>query len=102
MALKLKAESNPRDTCYPLSAVFSDRLQRAEVDRTREAIANLSRIAWARPVIARLNKAGGIRPENMPLMFEVRFADELHSTGATAHYEFPTSPENSCPGMIGN
>lgn len=69
--------------------MFSDRLQGAEVDRTREAIANLSRVAWARPVIARLNKAGGIRPENMPLMFEVRFADELHSAGATAHYEFP-------------
>ena len=41
----------------------SDLLQGAEVDRTREAIANLSRVAWARPVIARLNKAGGIRAE---------------------------------------
>jgi len=69
--------------------VFSDRLQGAEVERTRDAIANLAKVAWARPVIARLNKAGGVRPENMPLMFEVRFADDLHSAGATAQYEFP-------------
>jgi len=31
--------------------------------------------------------AGGIRPENKPLMFEVRFAFELHLAGVVAEYE---------------
>jgi hypothetical protein len=48
----------------------------------------LAKVPWAKPVLARLRRAGGIKPENMPLMFEVRFADELHRAGVTAEYEF--------------
>jgi hypothetical protein len=49
----------------------------------------LAKVPWAKPVLARLRRAGGIKPENTPLMFEVRFAEELHRVGVTAQYEFP-------------
>lgn len=77
------------------SAVFSDRLHSTEVERTESAISALSKVKWAKPVLARLERAGGIQPENMPLMFEVRFADELHKAGVTAQYEFPAGVGNS-------
>jgi hypothetical protein len=60
-----------------------------EVQRTKCAIEVLAKVPWATPVLARLRRAGGIKAENMPLMFEVRFAEELHRAGITAQYEFP-------------
>jgi hypothetical protein len=68
--------------------MLSDRLRATEVQRTERAKEALAKVSWAKPVLARLRQAGGIRPENMPLMFEVRFAEELHRAGATAEYEF--------------
>src|SRR5712692_1244714 len=68
--------------------MFSDRLRLTEVQRTERAIAELSTVSWASPLLARLSRAGGITNENMPLMFEVRFAQELHRAGVTAEYEF--------------
>lgn len=68
--------------------MLSDRLTLKEVRRTERAIAALSGVAWAAPLLTRLNNAGGIKPENMPLMFEVRFAHELHQAGITAEYEY--------------
>ena len=68
--------------------VFSDRLHSTEVDRTKRAIAELSGVSWARPVLARLERVGGISPVNMPLMFEIRYAQELHHAGVTAVYEY--------------
>lgn len=68
--------------------MWSDRLTPKEAQRTERAIAELSAVPWARSLLARLNDAGGIRSENMPLMFEVRFAQELHREGMTAEYEF--------------
>jgi hypothetical protein len=69
--------------------MLSDRLRSTEVERTKRAIEALANVPWAKPVIARLRRAGGIKPENMPLMFEVRFAEELHRASVTAEYEFP-------------
>jgi len=69
--------------------MLSDRLRSTEVQRTERAIETLGNVPWAKPVLARLRRAGGIKPENMPLMFEVRFAEELHRAGVTAEYEFP-------------
>ena len=61
--------------------MWSDRLRTTEVHRTERAISDLSTVSWANPLLSRLDKAGGIKPENMPLMFEVRFAQELHHAG---------------------
>jgi hypothetical protein len=69
--------------------MLSDRLRSTEVERTERATEALATVPWAKPVLARLKRAGGIKPENMPLMFEVRFAAELHRAGVTAQYEFP-------------
>ena len=58
-------------------------------------VAELSMVEWAQPLLTRLSTAGGIKPENMPLMFEVRFAHELHRAGVVAEYEFPAGVGNS-------
>jgi len=68
--------------------MWSDCLRTAEVHRTEKAISDLSSVSWAKPVLSRLENAGGIKAENMPLMFEVRFAQELHHAGITAEYEY--------------
>ena len=68
--------------------MWSDRLKTIEVHRTERALSDLSTVSWANPLLTRLAKAGGIKSENMPLMFEVRFAQELHHAGITAEYEY--------------
>ena len=67
---------------------MADRLNTKEAHRTENAIADLSNVTWAEPLLSRLNKADGIKSENMPLMFEVRFAHELYRAGITAEYEY--------------
>lgn len=69
--------------------MWSDRLTLQEARRTEQAITELSSVPWARPLLSRLDRAGGIRSDNMPLMFEVRFAHELHLAGVAADYEYP-------------
>lgn len=68
--------------------MMADRLYSNEVEGTKDAISELSSVLWATPVLARLERAGGIKSENMPLMFEVRYARELFRAGASAQYEF--------------
>ena len=68
--------------------MWSDRLRSKEAERTQRAMVSLSSVAWAQPVLARLERAGGVKSENMPLMFEVRFADEIHRAGISVEYEF--------------
>ncbi len=68
--------------------MWSDTLTNREADFTEKAINTLKNISWAKPVIIRLEQAGGIKSENMPLMFEVRFAYELHRAGIVAEYEY--------------
>jgi hypothetical protein len=75
--------------------MWSNRLTLKEARRTERAIEELSSVAWARPLLSRLEAAGGITPENMPFMFEVRFAQELHHAGVTADYEFAAGVGNS-------
>jgi hypothetical protein len=78
-----------------LSAIWTDTLTTQEVEFTRRAIGVLSNAPWANPLLSRLRKRGGIKRENMPLMFEVRYAYELHRAGLMAVYEFPTGVKNS-------
>ena len=68
--------------------MWSDRLTLKEAQRTERAIAALSTSPWTHPLLARLEVAGGIKSDNMPLMFEVRFAQELQLAGVTAEYEY--------------
>lgn len=68
--------------------MWSDKLTTAEAEYTSKAIDSLSGQQWAQPIINRLSQAGGISAKNMPLMFEVRFAYELHRAGRIAEYEF--------------
>lgn len=68
--------------------MWSDRLTAAEVEFTQSTINSLEKIDWAKPVVDRLQQAGGIKTENMPLMFEVRFANEILRSGRIAEYEF--------------
>jgi hypothetical protein len=75
--------------------MWSDRLSTKEVERTDRAIAELSKVQWAQPLLTRLHRSGGMKPENMPLMFEIRFAQELHHAGVTAQYEFSAGVDGS-------
>jgi len=68
--------------------MWSDILTSREAEFTATAIEALKGINWAQPVLNRLQQAGGLKSENMPLMFEVRFAYELHRAGKVAEYEF--------------
>jgi len=45
-------------------------------------------VAWARPVVDRIEEAGGISSTTKPLLFEARYAYELHRAGVSAVYEF--------------
>ena len=68
--------------------MWSDSLNAPEVEFTQHAIDALKSVSWAQPVLERLRQAGGLKSENMPLMFEVRFAYELHRAGKVAEYEY--------------
>src|SRR5438105_811464 len=75
--------------------MWSNRLTLKEARRTEKVIAELSGVIWAIPLLSRLHNAGGIKSENMPLMFEVRFAHELYLAGVTAQYEYPAGVGDS-------
>jgi hypothetical protein len=68
--------------------MWSDRLMGREAQRTQLAMQSLASVHWAEPLLNRLDRAGGLKSENMPLMFEVRYADALHRAGISAEYEF--------------
>lgn len=68
--------------------MWSDTLTTKEAAFTQHAIDALISVPWAKPVLDRLSEAGGIKSENMPLMFEVRFAFELQQAGKDAEYEY--------------
>lgn len=73
---------------------FGDLTSREE-KFTQRAIEALSDVSWAKPLLNRLHRAGGLKTENLPLMFEVRFAFELHRTGLSAVYEHPAGVRKS-------
>ena len=69
--------------------MWSDILTTKEAAYTQRAIDALGSVAWAKPLLERVASCGGLVAANMPLLFEVRFAYELHLVGATAEYEHP-------------
>jgi len=68
--------------------MWSESLTADEVSFTKNAIESLKSTDWGASVVHRLEVAGGVKPENMPLMFEVRYAYELNRKGVTAQYEY--------------
>ncbi len=68
--------------------MWADTLKTPEAEFTQRAINVLNHVSWAKPVLSRLAEAGGIKSKNMPLMFEVRFAYELHRAEKEAEYEY--------------
>jgi hypothetical protein len=70
--------------------MWSDELSVEEAEYTQRAIDALQRVAWARSLLHRVETEGGLTSANMPLLFEVRFAYELHLAGVTADYEHAT------------
>ena len=75
--------------------MWSNHLKDREVNFTRFVINELSAIPWATPIINCFNDAGGYISENMPIMFELRFAYELYKAGFTAQYEYNANQGNS-------
>jgi hypothetical protein len=75
--------------------MWSDRLTLKEANRTQQAIDELSAVPWAKPLLSHLERAGGLKSENISIMFEVRFAHELHRAGVSAEYEYPTGVGDS-------
>ena len=67
--------------------MWPDTLTTKEAEYTQHAIDGLRPVPWAEPLLRRLDSAGGLIANNMPLLFEVRFAHEIHLVGATANYE---------------
>jgi hypothetical protein len=71
--------------------MLSERVRGDEVDFTKAAIDALQSVPWAAPLLRRVAQARDLpEPEHKPLMFEVRFAFELHRAGVVAEYEYPT------------
>lgn len=67
--------------------MWSDILTTREVDFTQRAMDVLATVTWAEPLLRRVADAGGLVASAMPLLFEVRFAYEIHRAGHTAEYE---------------
>jgi hypothetical protein len=75
--------------------MWSDILIAKEAEFTQRAVEALSGVIWAQPLLNRFHRAGGLKTENMPLMFEIRFAFELHRAGVAAVYEYPAGVGDS-------
>ena len=67
----------------------------AEREQDEKAIAVLQQVPWAQPLLRNLEQRGGVLQANMPLLFEVRYAYELHRRDCSAEYEYLTGVGDS-------
>lgn len=70
-------------------------LSESEANATNDAIAILSSLPWAKPLLQNVNNRGGLTSANMPLLLEVRFARALHDAGKKPDYEQQGGEGNS-------
>lgn len=75
--------------------MWSDTLKTREADYTQRALNALREVEWATPLLKLVDSAGGLVATAMPLLFEVRFAYELHLAGVTPDYEYATGENGS-------
>ena len=67
--------------------MWSDVLTTTEAGYTRRVLSELKSSQWVRPLLAKIEAAGGLHSRNKPLLFEARYAYELHRRGVVAEYE---------------
>lgn len=75
--------------------MWTDTLTTTEAEYTRQVLEELSRVAWAGSLLAKIEAAGGLTAAAMPLLFEVRVAYELYRTGCHVQYEYPSGVGDS-------
>src|SRR5438876_9617268 len=75
--------------------MWSDTLTPNEAEFTQRAMDALANVVWAKPLLRRVAAAGGLVASAMPLLFEVRFAYELHRAGTAPEYEYTAGVEQS-------
>ncbi|MCH8033741.1 MAG: hypothetical protein IH950_08310 [Bacteroidetes bacterium] len=75
--------------------MWSNILKDREANYTRHVIDNLKDKSWAKPLMKVFNDEGGFISENMPTMFELRFAFELSKAGYIPEYEYNGGVGNS-------
>jgi hypothetical protein len=56
---------------------------------------SLENIQWIQPLIKKIKANGGVCNKNKPLLFELRFAAELHYLGLSPNYEYKTGVDDS-------
>jgi hypothetical protein len=69
--------------------VLTDILTDKEAQYTLRILNELNTVEWAKSLVSRVNLGGGLVSENMPILFEARFAYELHKKGIKFEYEYP-------------
>lgn len=75
--------------------MWSDSLTESEATYTLQVISELRSAAWASLLLRRIDERGGIIVANKPLLFEARFAYELHRRGVRSEYEHPAGVGDS-------
>ncbi|MBR1129896.1 hypothetical protein [Bradyrhizobium iriomotense] len=64
-----------------------DFLTGREGDFMETVMDDLKAVPWAKPLVADINKNGGLKGENKAKLFELRFGSELHKAGIQPRYE---------------
>jgi hypothetical protein len=70
--------------------MWSDSIRALEFPYSKYAMKSLGDVAWAQGLLKAVKDRGGIKAENSEMLFEVRFALELHKAGVEADYEYGT------------
>ncbi len=70
--------------------MWTNVLTEREARYTEIVLQELQHVEWAASLLTRINTAGGLKSETMPLLFEARYAYELHLTHREAIYEHPS------------
>ncbi|MCZ2903313.1 hypothetical protein [Burkholderia thailandensis] len=68
--------------------MWGERLSEREGQAMQQVLPELLAVAWAKPLAERIDRDGGLNTDNMPLLFEARFAHALLQQGLTPEYEY--------------
>lgn len=68
---------------------FWDFLSKREANFVNEVIGSLGDVDWVRPLIADIERNGGLNRTNKARFFELRFGYALYQTGIAPRYEVP-------------
>ncbi len=68
--------------------MWGETLSEREARAMERVLPELSSVTWAKPLVDRIERDGGLCSDNMPLLFEARFAHALLNQGPAPEYEF--------------